>query len=96
MLCVHACLASNIRMALTATLQPLLFKQAGFDPNVASFVASGATGFAQVIVVTLALFYINTVGRRTLFIIGGVSIGVSQGIIGCSASQQTASVRMAC
>lgn len=67
---------------LTAPRQPLLFRQAGLDPNTAAFVASGVTGIVLLITVACANLYINRIGRRTLYILGGVCIASAHFIIG--------------
>ena len=49
----------------------MLFTQAGLDPSTSSFVASGVTGILLLVATVVSTFYIDKVGRRTLWLIGG-------------------------
>ncbi|GAA5936855.1 sugar porter family MFS transporter [Sporobolomyces koalae] len=61
---------------------PLLFTQAGLDPSTASFIASGVTGIVLVVVTVIGSTYIDKIGRRPLFLIGGSVVAASQLILG--------------
>lgn len=62
---------------------PTLFVQAGLDPATSSFIASGVTGLILFAANLLAATtYIDRVGRRTLYIGGGVAVAASQLLIG--------------
>ncbi|GAA5833654.1 hypothetical protein JCM9279_001587 [Rhodotorula babjevae] len=50
---------------------PLLFNQAGLDPSTSSFIASGCTGLVLVACTFAGTFYIDRVGRRKIWIVGG-------------------------
>lgn len=52
----------------------LLFTQAGLSSQSASFFAGGVTALGLVFATVLGAFYIDQVGRRRLFLIGGVLI----------------------
>ncbi|GAA5886161.1 hypothetical protein JCM6882_004283 [Rhodosporidiobolus microsporus] len=61
---------------------PLLFEQAGLDPNTSSFIASGVTGLILLAFCILGSTYINKVGRRKIWIIGGAAIAACHFVIG--------------
>ncbi|GAA6061768.1 hypothetical protein JCM10212_000748 [Sporobolomyces blumeae] len=61
---------------------PLIFTQAGLDPSTASFIASGVTGLVLVAVTIIGSTYIDKIGRRPLFIVGGSVVAASQLLIG--------------
>ncbi|KAM0756661.1 general substrate transporter [Meredithblackwellia eburnea MCA 4105] len=61
---------------------PLLFTQAGLDPSTSSFVASGVTGILLLVSTIVSTFYIDRVGRRRLWIIGGLLIGGCHYLLG--------------
>lgn len=55
---------------------PLLFQQAGLDPSTSSFIASGCTGLVLVACVFAGTFYIEKVGRRKIWMVGGTGTSV--------------------
>ncbi|BGP32269.1 hypothetical protein JCM10296v2_004050 [Rhodotorula toruloides] len=55
---------------------PLLFQQAGLDPSTSSFMASGCTGLVLVACVFAGTFYIEKVGRRKIWMVGGTGTSV--------------------
>jgi hypothetical protein len=57
---------------------PLLFAQAGLDINTAAFLASGVTGLVLVLMTLVGTSYIDSAGRRPLFIFGGMAIASCQ------------------
>ncbi|GAA5824415.1 hypothetical protein JCM5353_005029 [Sporobolomyces roseus] len=61
---------------------PLLFTQAGLDPDTASFIASGVTGLVLVVITVIGSTYIDRVGRRKIFIYGGSVVTASQLLLG--------------
>ncbi|SGY78783.1 BQ5605_C008g04951 [Microbotryum silenes-dioicae] len=61
---------------------PLLFTQAGLDPKTSAFVASGVTGLALFATTALAATWVDKIGRRTLFIWGGLAIAICHACIG--------------
>ncbi|KAM0791305.1 hypothetical protein ACM66B_005777 [Microbotryomycetes sp. NB124-2] len=61
---------------------PDLFRQAGLDEDTASFVASGVTGLLLMAAVVLGYFYIDRIGRRQLYLFGGVCISATLFVIG--------------
>lgn len=54
---------------------PLLFAEAGIEAQSATFFASGVTGMVLVASSLLGTLYIDRVGRRRLFLSGGVAVG---------------------
>ncbi|BGP55798.1 hypothetical protein JCM8202v2_003405 [Rhodotorula sphaerocarpa] len=50
---------------------PLLFNQAGLDPSTSSFVASGCTGIVILVCTVIGTLYIERVGRRRIWLVGG-------------------------
>ncbi|SCV70731.1 BQ2448_3493 [Microbotryum intermedium] len=61
---------------------PLLFAQAGLDPKTSAFVASGVTGLALFATTALAATWVDKIGRRTLFLWGGLAIAICHACIG--------------
>ncbi|GAA6030128.1 hypothetical protein JCM8097_009275 [Rhodosporidiobolus ruineniae] len=61
---------------------PLLFTQAGLDPATASFIASGVTGILLIASTFVTTLFIGKVGRRTIFIGGGLSIASTLFVLG--------------
>lgn len=61
---------------------PLLFAQAGLNQNTAAFLASGVTGLVLVLTVLVGTSFIDKVGRRTLFIVGGIAVAFCQFMLG--------------
>ncbi|GAA5935249.1 hypothetical protein JCM10213_003986, partial [Rhodosporidiobolus nylandii] len=52
---------------------PSLFEQAGLDPATSSFVASGVTGLILLACSCIGASYINKVGRRKIWLVGGTA-----------------------
>ncbi|KAF7973596.1 hypothetical protein HWV62_14894 [Athelia sp. TMB] len=61
---------------------PLLFAQAGLDPNTSSIIASGVTGMLLFTACGLGTLYVDKVGRRTMIIGGGICVATTQLCIG--------------
>ncbi|BGP48454.1 hypothetical protein JCM10450v2_004330 [Rhodotorula kratochvilovae] len=61
---------------------PLLFNQAGLDPSTSSFIASGCTGLVLVACTFAGTFYIDKVGRRKIWIVGGTATALCHFILG--------------
>ncbi|KAK4054522.1 hypothetical protein OIV83_001016 [Microbotryomycetes sp. JL201] len=61
---------------------PDLFRQAGLDEDTASFVASGVTGLLLMAAVVIGYFYIDRIGRRPLYLVGGFCISTTLFVIG--------------
>ncbi|GAA6060934.1 hypothetical protein JCM10212_003842 [Sporobolomyces blumeae] len=61
---------------------PLLFAQAGLDPTTSSFVASGVTGILLFVSIIASSFFINKVGRRTIWLIGGSATAFCHLVLG--------------
>jgi MFS family permease len=61
---------------------PLLFLQAGLTAQSASFFASGVTGILLVAATVTGTLYIDKIGRRRLFIVGGVIIVICHFTLG--------------
>ncbi|KAM0749065.1 general substrate transporter [Meredithblackwellia eburnea MCA 4105] len=61
---------------------PLLFTQAGLSASTSSFVASGVTGLVLLITSIISATYVDNVGRRTLWLVGGVLVGTCHFILG--------------
>ncbi|GJN89332.1 hypothetical protein Rhopal_002312-T1 [Rhodotorula paludigena] len=53
-----------------------------FDPSTSSFIASGCTGIILTIGTVVGSFYIDKVGRRKIWIWGGICIALSQLVLG--------------
>lgn len=78
---------SNVAMQATGIdfvlyFAPLLFAEAGLDPTTASFYASGITGIVLLLTTLAGTAYIDRVGRRQLFLVGGLCICFSELMIG--------------
>ncbi|ORY89284.1 general substrate transporter [Leucosporidium creatinivorum] len=61
---------------------PLLFSQAGLDAQTSSFLASGVTGLVLTAMTICGYFYIDRIGRRPLFIGGGIAVSCTLYVIG--------------
>ncbi|GAA5831306.1 hypothetical protein JCM11251_007829 [Rhodosporidiobolus azoricus] len=61
---------------------PLLFAQAGLDPDTASFIASGVTGILLIVSTFATAGFIDRAGRRPIYIGGGIAVAVTLLIIG--------------
>ncbi|BGP13275.1 hypothetical protein JCM10213v2_001194 [Rhodosporidiobolus nylandii] len=61
---------------------PLLFTQAGLDPETGSFVGSGVIGLLLIFSTFLTAGIIGRVGRRPLFLWGGLGIAVTMLLLG--------------
>ncbi|GAA5846701.1 hypothetical protein JCM3766R1_002885 [Sporobolomyces carnicolor] len=61
---------------------PLLFQQAGLDANTSSFLASGVTGILLICCSLAGQFYINRVGRRTIWLVGGTATATTHLLLG--------------
>ncbi|GAA5925973.1 uncharacterized protein JCM15063_005174 [Sporobolomyces koalae] len=61
---------------------PLLFQQAGLDANTSSFLASGVTGILLICCSIAGQFYINRVGRRTIWLVGGTATATCHLLLG--------------
>ncbi|GAA6028186.1 hypothetical protein JCM8097_006904 [Rhodosporidiobolus ruineniae] len=61
---------------------PDLFEQAGLDPSTSSFIASGVIGIVLVCCSVAGTFYINKVGRRTIWLVGGSATAASHMFLG--------------
>ncbi|GAA6063189.1 hypothetical protein JCM10212_006855 [Sporobolomyces blumeae] len=61
---------------------PLLFQQAGLDANTSSFLASGVTGILLICCSVAGQFYINRVGRRTIWLVGGTATATCHLLLG--------------
>lgn len=61
---------------------PLLFTQAGLDASTSSFVASGVTGLLILASTLISYAYIDRVGRRTIWLVGGTAIALCHFTIG--------------
>lgn len=61
---------------------PLLFAQAGLDAHTSSFLASGVTGLVLTAMTICGYFYIDRIGRRPLFIGGGIAVSATLYVIG--------------
>ncbi|GAA5990957.1 hypothetical protein JCM11641_007446 [Rhodosporidiobolus odoratus] len=60
----------------------LLFAQAGLDPDTASFLASGVTGVLLILSTFVTATFIHQVGRRPIFLWGGVGIAATLFVLG--------------
>ncbi|GAA5996737.1 uncharacterized protein JCM10292_003172 [Rhodotorula paludigena] len=61
---------------------PLLFNQAGLDPSTSSFIASGCTGLVLVACTYAGTFYIDRIGRRKIWIVGGTCTATCHMVLG--------------
>ncbi|GAA5896003.1 hypothetical protein JCM6882_005583 [Rhodosporidiobolus microsporus] len=61
---------------------PLLFEQAGLDPSTSSFIASGVTGLILLACSIAGTFYIDKIGRRKIWLIGGSATAFCHFILG--------------
>ncbi|GAA5917842.1 hypothetical protein JCM6882_000838 [Rhodosporidiobolus microsporus] len=61
---------------------PLLFTQAGLDPDSASFIASGVTGIVLIVSTFITATFIDRVGRRPIYIGGGMLVSITLFVIG--------------
>ncbi|GAA6022959.1 hypothetical protein JCM11491_005483 [Sporobolomyces phaffii] len=61
---------------------PLLFQQAGLDANTSSFLASGVTGILLICCSLAGQYYINKVGRRTIWLVGGTATATCHLLLG--------------
>ncbi|GAA5877955.1 hypothetical protein JCM1840_000123 [Sporobolomyces johnsonii] len=61
---------------------PLLFAQAGLDASTSSFLASGVTGLVLVACTVVGTTYIDRVGRRTIWLVGGSATAACHMVLG--------------
>ncbi|GAA5975420.1 hypothetical protein JCM11641_004258 [Rhodosporidiobolus odoratus] len=61
---------------------PTLFEQAGLDPSTSSFIASGVTGLILLTCSCLGALYINKVGRRKIWLVGGTATSACHMVLG--------------
>ncbi|GAA5828870.1 hypothetical protein JCM11251_005903 [Rhodosporidiobolus azoricus] len=61
---------------------PLLFEQAGLDPSTSSFIASGVTGILLLACCIVGTFYIDRIGRRKIWLVGGTATAFCHFVLG--------------